>query len=374
MRLLYDLRLVQLHPEPRGIANYCRHLLKELRNHSLDITVLLRSGMTAPPEAADLPVLEVPACPVRTSRLNWLWDNLLVRVWRQLDFDLVHFTCPLTLISGWNQHSLRVPYVATVFDLQALKPGVLKGHSRLTLPIYQYQTFRLRRATRLLSISHFTKGEVQKYLGRRCPPIAVTPLGGDDYAAPRVPMDLAQRWSISRPYLLSYPVWPSHKNVEALLTAMIQLGDRAPVLVLAGAAPEAYLQRLRQLAQSLPVLVLGPVSENERRELLAQAHGFIFPSLMEGFGLPVLEALRAGLPVATSNAASLPEVGGDAAIYFDGRNQSEIAAAVLAIMESGEVREKRVALSLRQAARLTWAETARLTVEQYRQAISGCRL
>jgi glycosyltransferase involved in cell wall biosynthesis len=118
------------------------------------------------------------------------------------------------------------------------------------------------------------------------------------------------------------------------------------------------------------VRLLGWVSEAEIEALYAASRFFVFPSLYEGFGLPVLEAMQRGVPVACSDRSSLPEVAGDAALLFDPESVEAIAGAMERLMSDADEAERLRRAGLERARRFTWDETARLTAESYERALS----
>ena len=113
------------------------------------------------------------------------------------------------------------------------------------------------------------------------------------------------------------------------------------------------------------VRFLGYVPDKDLPALYAGSEFFIYPSLYEGFGLPILEAMACGAPVAASGAASLTEVGGDAAIYFDPYSEPEISAAITALMRDGSLRETLRSKGLTRAKNFTWKNVANLTIDAY---------
>ena len=116
------------------------------------------------------------------------------------------------------------------------------------------------------------------------------------------------------------------------------------------------------------VRFLGWVSDDDLEGLYRVALCFVFPSLAEGFGIPVLEAMERGLPVACSNASSLPEVAGDAARYFDPLDEGDIAAAIGELLESPDLREELASAGRQRAALFSWERTARETAQSYERA------
>jgi glycosyltransferase involved in cell wall biosynthesis len=174
--------------------------------------------------------------------------------------------------------------------------------------------------------------------------------------------------------VLSVSAKRPHKNLERLVRAVAAIPEqRRPVLVVPGYATP-HEAELRELARRLEVedWVAWPgwVGGEELEGLYAAASCLVFPSLYEGFGLPVLEAMARGLPVATSGRASLREVAGDAALLFDPEDVDAIRAAIERLLSDEVERRRLVAAGRERAARFTWERTAELTAAAYRRALS----
>ena len=177
-----------------------------------------------------------------------------------------------------------------------------------------------------------------------------------------------------RPVVLSLSAKRPHKNLLALIGALARLpAEGRPLLVLPG-YPTAHEQELRERARSLgigdDVRFPAWVSAAELEGLWETARVFVFPSLYEGFGLPVLEAMARGVPVACSNASSLPEVAGDAALLFDPHSEPAIAQALERLLEDDALRARLRALGTARAGQFTWERSARLTLESYARALA----
>jgi glycosyltransferase involved in cell wall biosynthesis len=165
-----------------------------------------------------------------------------------------------------------------------------------------------------------------------------------------------------------------HKNLSRLLQAYRllreEMGVETPLLVIAGAWDERYPEVKQQAAATEladSVRFLGPVPEADLPSLYAAATLFVFPSLYEGFGLPVLEAMACGTAVACSRSSSLPEVGGRTAFYFDPRDVAEMAAVIARPLRDKRLRAEREQQGLDQAARFSWQRTADETLAIYRE-------
>ena len=179
----------------------------------------------------------------------------------------------------------------------------------------------------------------------------------------------------SRPLVLSVSAKRPHKNLARLLEALALVpADRRPVLVLPG-YPTWHEAELRQRAVALgisrDVRFEGWVDEALLEGLYAAARCFVFPSLYEGFGLPVLEAMRRGVAVACSDRSSLPEVAGDAALFFDPESPREIADALERLLTDDALVAELAAAGPFQAARFSWDATARGVLASYRRAAAG---
>ena len=168
-----------------------------------------------------------------------------------------------------------------------------------------------------------------------------------------------------------------HKNLARLLEALALLpADRRPMLVVPG-YPTWYETELRERAAALGVIddvrFLAWVEAAELEALYALADCFVFPSLYEGFGLPVLEAMSRGVPVACSDRSSLPEVAGDAALLFDPESPPAIADAIERLLVDEALAARLREAGRAQAARFTWEATARGTLASYERALAEAR-
>jgi glycosyltransferase involved in cell wall biosynthesis len=317
-----------------------------------------------------LPAVTVPVS--ARNRVQWVLgeQTLLPRMAVREGVELVHSLASTAPLRG------RFHKVVTVHDLvyahfPETHAGIRDKGMKVLVP------WAARRSDRVLVDSQSTREDLIKLTGVGANRIDVVPLGlgavrrqeAPDEREVRSLFDLGERRVV-----LSLSAKRPHKNLLALIGAWARIpAEGRPLLVLPGYRT-AHEQELRERARTLglegDVRFPSWVSDAELEGLWGVADAFVFPSLYEGFGLPVLEAMERGVPVACSNSSSLPEVAGDAALLFDPHDEAAIAKAVERLLadptEAGRLRAHG-----RQRARLfTWKRTARLTLDSYARALA----
>jgi glycosyltransferase involved in cell wall biosynthesis len=270
-----------------------------------------------------------------------------------------------------------VPRVTTVHDLHYLvHPDSHFGLRGLGMRVLVPAA--VRRSRRVIVPSEATRADLVSRLGADPSRIDVVHEGLGQPPRPGAATAAALgsgRSPEERPMVLTVSAKRPHKNLMRLIAAIARLApERRPVLVLPG-YPTPHETELRAEAERLGVTdcvrFLGFVSRDELDALYAEATCFVFPSLYEGFGLPVLEAMARGVPVATSGRAALAEVAGDAALLFDPEDPDAIAAAISRLLEDPALAERLRERGRRQAAGFSWAATAEATVASYRRALAA---
>jgi glycosyltransferase involved in cell wall biosynthesis len=236
----------------------------------------------------------------------------------------------------------------------------------------------VRHADRLFAISHAAAEDFVRTLGVRRERIDVTPLGvRAPGAAPSVPeAELRARFGLGAArVVLCVAQKRPYKNLQSLVRALPELDDDV-VLVLPG-APTAYERELRGLAEGLGVGARvrcpGWLSEHELDGMYTLSSAFVLPSLIEGFGLPVLEAMARGVPVACSNVAALGEVAGDAALLFDPERQHDVTMAVRRLLEDRTFAAELATRGKARAQQFSWERTGAATLAGYRRALAARR-
>jgi glycosyltransferase involved in cell wall biosynthesis len=235
----------------------------------------------------------------------------------------------------------------------------------------------IRRSDRVIAVSGATADDLVRELGVPRAKIDVVP-SGVGITARATPVSAAQlraRHDLGdRPIALSVAAKRPHKNLPRLLEALALIpADRRPVLVIPGYGTfhdDELDARITTLGIAGDVRMLGWVEDDELEGLYAASDVFVLPSLYEGFGLPVLEAMARGLPVACSDRGSLREVAGDAARRFDPEQPSSIAEAVQAVLGDPALAARLREAGRAQAAGFTWAACARATLDVYQRTFA----
>jgi glycosyltransferase involved in cell wall biosynthesis len=361
-----------------GLGRYAESLARALVAKDRERFALFfnRSGDVRPPQR--LTGLEgIPARSVRAGYKPWrmtVWLGQLAR----FSFDPL---LPGAELYHATEHLLmplrRVPTVLTVHDLIFhLFP---QHHKRLNywylnaaLPLY------CRRASAVIAVSGATKGDLVRLYGLDPTKITVVHEATEPHFAPVSLGQIAavrSRYRLPDHYLLHVGTIEPRKNLDRLLEALHRLraGGEDVRLVIVGSKGwlyHSFFQRLEELALGDAVALTGYVPDADLPAVYSGARLAVTPSLYEGFGLPILEAMACGTPVVCSHTSSLPEVGGDAACYFDPTDVAAMTDALRTVWKNEALRETMRQDGLARAAQFSWARAADETLAVYNQIIS----
>jgi glycosyltransferase involved in cell wall biosynthesis len=369
------LNLVFLVPgETGGMEIYARHLIEALAKVRPDIRMTAfvnrEAARSAGPWNKLVPSVTVPVN--ARNRVAWVLGEqlLLPPLAMRAKVELLH--SPANIAPAWG----RFARILTVHDLiHKTAPEAHEGLRAKAVGVIM--PLGIRRSRRLIADSRATRDDLVNLMGAPERDIDVVPLGlaepHPERALPEAELRARHRLG-ERPVALSLSAKRPHKNLIRLLDALASIAaERRPVLVIPGYATwheQELAAHARRLGIEDDVRLLGWVDESEIESLYAAARCFVFPSLYEGFGLPVLEAMQRGVPVACSNTSSLPEVAGDAALLFDPEKPEEIAAAMERLLAGGEEIERLRVAGRERARGFTWEATARATAESYERALA----
>lgn len=333
---------------------------------------------------------------IKKVKLNirwYSWQEQIVMpffIWRE-KLDIIHFP------------HFNVPlftpgkFVVTIHDLILTHYPTLRATTlspliyRLKNLAYHLVIFNaVKRSKKIITVSEFTKKDLVQKFNVKSNKIVVTYEGvanlakGYDllFIAKLDKSETLNKYNIVNNFLLyvgnAYP----HKNLEALLKIFPNLLVKIPNLRLVLVGKEDYFyNRVHEIAQNLnlwqkdnlnsPVIFPGYVPDGQLEILYKKASAYVFPSLYEGFGLPPLEAMARSCPVVSSNRASLPEVLGRAALYFDPENEADMTDKILQILSNNELREDLINKGLEQVKKYSWWQCANQTLAVYQQILNG---
>jgi glycosyltransferase involved in cell wall biosynthesis len=371
------LNLIFLVPrEMSGLETYARELTSALLREQPDVrvTAFLNREASAEPLWRELvPTVTVPVYGRRRS--SWVRGEqlLLPTLAQRAGADVVHSLA--STAPSWG--SFR--RVVTIHDvIYRIHPEAHAGWRSLALRALI--PLAARRSHRVIVPSRATRDDLVRLLKVPEEKIDLVPNGLGTPPAERWDSEdeLRRRYDLgARPFVLTVSLKRPNKNLLRLLEAIALIpGERRPILVLAGHRTP-YEDVLRARAAELGLVddtrFLGWVPGEELEGLYRSSSCFVFPSLYEGFGLPVLEAMARGVPVACSNRGALVEVADSAALTFDPEQPHAIAATIERLLADPAERERLSRRGRENAARFTWAAAARKTFETYESALEYSR-
>jgi glycosyltransferase involved in cell wall biosynthesis len=365
-----------------GISQYIINVVPRLAQLDADVDLVIfmprSEAYLLSARVADGSIITTP---------DWVAHPVANILWHLLIFPLLlrRHKCDCAFLPAGNRRLgwyYGIPSVATIHDLSQLH--IAEKYSPLRMfYIRQVLPAMFARLTRIVSVSESTRRDLLEYGQLPAARIRVAYNGADlerftsdDRAAAR------QRASSflghSKPYLL-YTSRLEHpgKNHVGLLRAVALLkqhGNLHHRIVFAGSRwsnSEVIDSAIEELGVTDEVMVTGFVPNEILPDLYAGADVFVFPSLYEGFGIPVLEAMMSGTPVCAANVASIPEVTGDAALLFDPADPAAIAQQIDRLLSEPELAQTLVKRGFRQARRFSWDQAASGVLQQCREAIAA---
>ncbi len=268
------------------------------------------------------------------------------------------------------------PSVTTIHDLSFLRYPETHPKERVDLLDKQLPK-SIEQAHAIITDSYYIKAEVQQMLGVNEKKIHVVPLGvSKDYFPydQEVNAPILRKYRLNdMKYLLAVATLEPRKNLNSLIDAYLLLPKKvrqAYKLVIAGARgwlSKNLQQRIDMLVNRGDIISLGYIDSEDLPYIYAGANGFVLPSLYEGFGLPILEAMAAGTPVLTSTSSSLPEVADGAAILTNANDIEDIANGMMKLIEDNSWREQAIKKGLMRAREYTWEACVNKTIEVYQK-------
>lgn len=355
----------------RGIGNYLQHLLREMLVASENSFRLYYDAEPAAKPFALSRRVHDSRLAIRGSRL-FTWEQCaLPSAVRRDRMDLLH--CPGNTLPWWQP----CPTVLTLHDVALTRLD--NGEDARWLFYWRnVMPHCIAKASLIITDSEFSKQEIIQTIHLPAEKIRVVHLGADPFFCQLSPPEVSRLRAVYKlpgEFIFALGAESPHKNTRRLVEAfreMKKCNACSQRLVVAGLQP-GILQELRAMLQESPlsdeVVLLGFIDKEMLRFLYNAADLFVFPSLYEGFGFPVLEAMACGAPVAASNRASIPEVAGIAALFFNPEDVHAIQTTMEQVLSSHSLAEDLRAKGLERVKRFRWDKAARATLDVYRQAL-----
>jgi glycosyltransferase involved in cell wall biosynthesis len=345
-----------------GIGEYAFELLKQFERFKIDdlrFRIYLK----------DRPLPDMPK-----QREGWEYKVIgPKKMWTQFALPLHLFLSPqkpevFFSPSHYAPRFSPVPTAISIMDLSYIHfPELFTKHDLYQL--LTWTSYSAKKAHKIFTISNFSRDDIIKTYGKDPKDVVTTYLGikqilGSKQKALSME-ELKKKFGIDGNYILFVGTLQPRKNIAKLIEAFAKIKDKKIKLVVVGKKGwlwEEIMQAPEKYGVKERVKFLDFVGDEDLPGLYKNASCFVLPSLYEGFGLPVLEAMKYGCPVLTSNVSSLPEVGGDACLYFDPKSTDEIAQKIDQVISDEKLRQEMIEKGYNQVKKFSWEKTAKETL------------
>jgi len=375
-RIGVDARLLEL--KTSGIGRYVFHLLDHISRQDRANEYFLFSYSALEGLPGYWPFVNVPTVRGRPGRFS---QKVFSPLW--MNFVLPHFVNKLGIELFFSPNHflplrrLKCKTVIAVHDVfhkvdTSFHPFLYRKYVDLLLPI------SLRHSDCVITVSRSSKNDIQKYFGVADDKLHVIYLGVDEaLQETRLTSEeydrVRKRYSLPDEFILYIGVIENRKNIEAVLAvADIMKGKSAVPLLLFGRLGHDGRLLLRKITSRDNVAYKGFVEERDLPIVFKLAKAFFFPTFYEGFGLPVLEAMKCGVPVVTSNTSSIPEIVGQSALTYSPTDYQGFAEALLSILADSDLRSRMITNELERAKSFGWEKNAAETIRVFNNIVGHC--
>ncbi|OGH43498.1 MAG: hypothetical protein A3I49_00315 [Candidatus Levybacteria bacterium RIFCSPLOWO2_02_FULL_37_11] len=348
-----------------GSAEFAFRLIKEFakeKSHNFFIYTPVEPSKDLPRETNSFKYI------VFKSKKLWTMLGLSKKIYKDKN-NLDVFFSPTHYLPLFSV----VPSVVSIFDLSYLKyPELFKKKDLYQLKIWG--RYSIKRAKAVITISESSKNAIIEEYKLASDKVHVVYPGIKELINNReINMtDLQKKYGIKKNFILFVGTIQPRKNIARMVEAISQIPELELIVVgKKGWQYEGILDSPRKFGVENRVKFLEFVPDEELSELYKNAICFVLPSLYEGFGLPILEAMKYGCPVVTSNTSSLPEAGGDAALYFDPEDSSDIAEKIKKLLSDDKFREDMIEKGYKQAKKFSWEKAAKETLHVLKEVANA---
>jgi glycosyltransferase involved in cell wall biosynthesis len=350
-------------PDMRGWTRYTVNLLEQLRKLPVELFLYHKEALN-PQLCARLAADNVHFIQSPPSSY-FFWEQVwFAQRCAQDKVDLVH--CPI---------HFGLPYLPACPKVLTLHDAIVGSDSGIASWVPRiYQAIARKSADRIISVSEFSKAQLASEFNISREKISVVSEGAEAIfsqpASPSMLQTARDELNLKRPFLFYAGGWDTRKNLIFLIECFRELGGGQADLLLVGGNPAEILQ-IRSIFPEMKSLVLaGKVSDRTLSCLYHSARGFVYPSLLEGFGLQVVEAFSAGCPVIGSSTSSLGEVIANSAATFHPTNKSECMGRMRQLIEDDAYRQSLIEHGAREIKKHSWERAAQETFEIYASLLS----
>lgn len=355
-----------------GVSRYTSQLIKNLLKFDSKNQYTLFAGSIRQRDLIESFYQEVKTSQTKL-KLSWLSPSLADILWNRFHlWPVERFTGRLDVFhsSDWTQPPSKAAKVTTVHDLTPIKfpqqhhPKIVKTHRRRLFWVK-------KQADMIIADSRSTKNDLVSTLGFKKDRIRVVYLAASKLFKPENDQkkvdSVLKKYQINSPFIFSLGTLQPRKNMPRLIKAFKKTRKKHSLLQLAIAGSFGWGDKVKPVEG---VNLLGFVPDEDLPAIFSAAKAFVYPSLYEGFGLPVLEAMQSGCPVITSNRSSLPEVAGKAAVYVDPESVDLIGKGISEVVGNSDLQKKMTQAGLKQSKKFSWKKTVKKTLEVY-QGVCG---
>lgn len=324
-------------------------------------------------------VLSLYNLPYGIRRLDPLFKRFWQEALKKSQPDLLHITHLFeTLYLDVPTH---IPSVITFYDLIPYFNLEKYFTNEKARNWYKARLDQLNKADKIIAISQSVKNDLIKYLSFDEDKIKVI-YGGFDFRFKVLDKQMAkslliQKYNLKNNFILSQPAFSVHKNVERIFLSFQQLiketANNLDLVLVCKLLPEEekiWNDKLQELGIKQRVILTNFVPDEDMPMFYTSAEVLLFPSLYEGFGLPILEAMACGCPVVTSNTSSMPEAGGEAAVYINPESVDDITQNLEKVLSDKKLRQEIIQKGFQQIKKFSWENCAKQTLEVYEEVLA----
>lgn len=311
--------------------------------------------------------MKIQKLPARLFRRTFL-------AWQKLEYPPIEkFTGEVDIFHSFNwvlPPVKKAKNVATVFDMTALSNP--QWHQERTSQLDKLRFKRISQKSDLvITISEHSKKDFEEFSPRSR--VEVIYPAASELFTPKIDKQktdkVLKKYQLKSGYFLSVATLEPRKNLQFLINNYLETNLSQPLVLVGGEGWKS--QELKDLAAKYPnkIILTGFVDNDDLLIIYQQALALVYPSLYEGFGIPVLEAMSCGVPVITSNVSSLPEAGGDAALYIDPINDRELQRALIKMANNKKLRDSLIKKGLKQSKKFSWNFSAQKLKHSYQELL-----